>query len=140
MAPELDLSRLPGSMRALVELMGSAAALRLVELRGGVRLCVPRVASAGHWLAEHIGLEALERLVETYAGEELEIPRCVAALRAARDREIAAQAGERSVAELARRYGMTERGVRKVLRREGVRAGGDPRQRDLFGRPPDRVA
>lgn len=108
---------LPESMKQLASHIGLDATLAIAELRGGVRLCVPRVASPEHWLVEHIGLKALQRLVTAYAGEEIEVPVCAALKRAMRDQRLARDRRGASVAELAKRYGMTERGVRAALKR-----------------------
>ena len=117
-ASEMPVDWLPPSLRELVAVIGLDATLRIVEQRGGVRLVVPSRARPGHWLAELIGLEALERLVDVYGREEIDIPRCAGALRAIRARQIAAEhAAGVSNAQLARRYGYTERGIRKLRRR-----------------------
>lgn len=122
---------LPASVQELVEVVGMAAALKIVEERGGIRLCVPTSARDDHWLASHIGMDALKILVEYYRGEEIEIPRCAAALRTIKDRQIAAQAaGGDTNAQLARQYGYTERGIRKLRRR--VESDQDDSQGDLF--------
>ncbi len=130
---------LPASVRELVETVGLAAALRIVEARGGVRLCVPRQAKPDHWLARLIGVEALKTLVAMYGGEAIEIPRCAGAMLAAWERQVVEQhARGASNAELARRYGYTERGLRKLRRR--VAAQPDAPQLDLFGPCPASVS
>lgn len=127
----LPADALPDSVQELVTVVGLTAALRIVEARGGIRLYVPMVASADHWLAALIGLPALEQLVAYYQGDTLEIPRCVEALRAVRELEIVREAQRgASTAQLARRHGYTERGIRKLRRR--VEAQYDPRQGGLF--------
>lgn len=124
---------LPASVRELVEVIGLAAALAIVEARGGVRLSVPTKATAEHWLAELIGLEALEALVAVYAREEIEVPRCAAALRALRERRIVAEfESGASNAELARKYQYTERGIRKLRRRVESEIQGETAQGSLF--------
>lgn len=131
MIPEhIDTSLLPESIRDLTDIIGISAALRIVEERGGIRLYVPKIVQINHWLADLIGTEALAALVEIYAGEEIEIPRCAAALKAMKDQEIASAEG--SVTEIARRYGYTERGVRKIRRRVEEHDGINASQRGLF--------
>ena len=109
---------LPASIQELIEVVGVSAALAIVEERGGITLCVPTQALPDHWLVELIGLAALTALVERYRGEEIEIARCAAAMRAIQEQQIVreAEAGA-SNATLARRYGYTERGIRKLRRR-----------------------
>jgi Mor family transcriptional regulator len=124
MIPEhIDTSLLPESIRDMTDIIGISAALRIVEERGGIRLYVPKIAQMTHWLSELIGYTALCALVEIYAGEEIEIPRCAAALKAMKDQEIANAQG--SVTEIARRYGYTERGIRKIRRRVELQGGSE---------------
>lgn len=124
---------LPASALELVDVVGLDAALAIVEARGGVAFYVPVTARPDHWLAGIIGLPALEKLVAYYQGDEIEVPRCAAALRAAREQQIAAEyaAGD-SNATLARRYGYTERGIRKLRRRVEDQQKQDERQGGLF--------
>ncbi len=124
---------LPTSIRELIKVVGLSAALVIVAERGGIRLCVPTQATADHWLSPLIGLPALTALVECYRGEEIDIARCVAALRAVQEQQIASEAAAGlSNATLARRYGYTERGIRKLRRRvEGELTLAD-RQGQLF--------
>lgn len=115
---QLPTHYLPASVQELVEVVGVSAALAIVEERGGITLCVPTVAASDHWLSGLIGLPALTALVERYRGEEIEIARCAAAMRAIQEQQIVAEAGAgASNATLARRYGYTERGIRKLRRR-----------------------
>ncbi|MDH5185404.1 MAG: hypothetical protein OEX12_16110 [Gammaproteobacteria bacterium] len=127
----IQIDHLPASVQELIDVVGMAAALVIVEERGGIRLCVPSTVNADHWLVPLIGMEALRALVNYYSREEIEIPLCAEALRAAREQQIhALAAAGTSNAELARQYGYTERGIRKLRRRvEGIR---DDGQGDLF--------
>tara|TARA_R110002049_G_scaffold13675_5_gene59403 strand:+ start:426 stop:830 length:405 start_codon:yes stop_codon:yes gene_type:complete len=131
--PESSLvaEHLPASVAELVGIIGLPATLAIVEERGGLRFYVPVQPRPDHWLARLIGMAAFTRLVEYAAGDEIEVPRCLDALRAAKDRQIAqdAAAGD-SQATLARRYGYTERGIRKVLRR--IERAANDNQPELF--------
>ncbi|WP_126456710.1 Mor transcription activator family protein [Sulfuriflexus mobilis] len=130
---DATLEHLPPSIQELVEITDLPAALAIVEVRGGIRLCVPRRAREDHWLAELIGLENMEKLIAIYAGEEIDIPRCLAALKAAKDLQIARDIEQGvSGARLARKYEYTERGMRKVKRRLEERGELKERQGDLF--------
>jgi len=62
-------------------------------------------------------------LCKIYGGDMIEIDRCAAAIRATLEARIAREhdAGA-SNSELARRYGYTERGIRKLRRRVENRA------------------
>lgn len=129
---DVSLKHLPESVARLVEVVGVDAAMAIVEERGGIRLYTPVKADPEHWLADRLGMVAFQKLVDEYQGEEIEVPRCLEALRAAKDALIAADAeAGASDAELARRYGYTERGIRNVRRRMGLmKCAG---QSDLFG-------
>ncbi len=127
-------NELPASLAEMAEIIGLEAVITLVELRGGITLCVPVRAREDHWLVPHIGFDALQRLVDHYGGEEIEIPRCAAAVRAEMDAEILAKwrAGT-SQSALARMYHITERAVRKKIRRAERAERMDHRQPALFG-------
>lgn len=125
---------LPESIQEMMSVIGLPAALTIVESRGGIRLCVPKYVSAEHWLAKAIGITAFKKLVEYYNGEEIDIPRCISALNAMKELEIynrAIKNGD-SGAVLAREYGYTERGIRKVKRRVEARLKIESDQQQLF--------
>lgn len=113
---------LPESARAIVEVIGLTAMLRLIEALGGCKFPVPQQPRPGtqryDTLRRAVGEAAAERLIRQYAGEELYIPSCSAALRTARDRAIIADytAGT-SVWDLARQYRVSERTVYLALKR-----------------------
>ncbi|MGZ8171833.1 MULTISPECIES: Mor transcription activator family protein [Methylobacter] len=116
----LDL--LPKRVAELVQVVGLAAAMKLVELRGGGRLEVPKYVKPEHWLVEHIGLDALTRLVAYYGEERIEIDRCVKVLRMIKERAIVAEFDSGvSNGQLARKYSYTERGIR-ILRKRVAQA------------------
>ncbi len=124
-APDLDdatLALLPKRVRELVEVVGITAALKIVDLRGGGRLEVPRRAKPEHWLVEHIGLDALVKLVAYYDGERIEIDRCANLALMIKERLIVAEF-ERGASnwQLAQKHGYTERGIR-VLRKRVAQA------------------
>lgn len=115
---DATLDLLPRRVAELVDVVGLAAALKLVELRGGGRLEVPKRAKPEHWLVEHIGLEALTKLVAYYNGERIEIDRCAKVLKMLKEREIvAAFESGASNGQLARKYQYTERGIRILRKR-----------------------
>ncbi len=115
---DATLALLPRRVAELVDVVGLAAALKIVELRGGGRLEVPKRVKAEHWLVEHIGLEALAKLVAYYNGERIEIDRCFKVLLMIQERVIvAAHDNGASNWQLAQQYGYTERGIRKLRKR-----------------------
>ncbi|NOR71612.1 MAG: hypothetical protein GQ532_18315 [Methylomarinum sp.] len=115
---KIQAKLLTSRRQELVGIVGLSAALTLVEIRGGIRLSVPTRVKPEHWLVQHIGLEALKKLVDYYKGEEIEIDRCVRALSAIKEQQILQESAQGcSNAQLARKYGYTERGMRKLRRR-----------------------
>ncbi len=119
----LNTQHLPDSIQEMAELIGLPATLKIVEERGGIRLSIPTKVNDKSWLTQLIGREAMMLLVKHYKGEELDIPRCTAAVKAAQDAHIyqQIQAGVPQ-SKLAREYGYTERGIRKVKHRMDKRA------------------
>lgn len=115
---ELCLEYLPDSIQEMINVIGLQATLLIVEERGGIRLCVPTKIKADNWLTQLIGTEAMIKLVDYYCGEEIDIPRCASAIKAAQDQKIfeKLKAGV-SQARLAREFGYTERGIRKLKKR-----------------------
>lgn len=110
---------LPGCMAEIVEAIGMASALRLVEALGGVDIWVPEQDHLHHQhaLVEIIGMEDARRLSLRYARERITLPRCVAAMRAARDAHIRQEyAGGISARRLALEHHLTERQVRNIVR------------------------
>ena len=129
---EPRLEELPKSIQELAATLGLDATLAIVEARGGIRLYVPRGWRSDHWLVPLIGPDALRQLVAHWGGEEIDIPRCEASLRAARERQIGTELQGDSVARVARRYGYTERGIRKLRRRLEERGEIKDTQQELF--------
>lgn len=83
-------------------------------------------------LAEHIGAAVADRLAANWGGQTLSFPKDAAYTLSQRERAILAEYRSGTlVPKLARDYSMTEQGVRKLLRRAELRAGGLD-QTDLF--------
>lgn len=130
---KLTLEDLPESLRDVVELIGLAATLNLVEHFGGlIALYIPRDIEADHQIAQAIGITAARKLATHYGTDCLRnIPRCVDGLRRIRDVDIVArrEAGE-SPARLALAFGLTERQIWSILAE--ARDGNDDKQAALF--------
>ncbi len=121
---------LPASVQELVDLIGLAAAMKLVRSLGGTTFPVPkRQTRLGElrysMLADVVGVDAADALTQRYGGDELYIPRCAAALQAARDAEIneafvtgtrAGRSAADVVFSLARRYKLSDRRVWHILK------------------------
>jgi len=115
---KLPIEYLPASIKELLMVLDTPTVYALIAEYGGTRLCVPKVASDDHELVALIGFGGLVNLCHLFGGEVFDCPRCLKALNVLRDNEILA--GKRSgltLAQLARKYTLTERGISKVLRR-----------------------
>lgn len=125
-------STAPVNLLEIVEIIGEAAALKLVKHFGGTtpRLPAIRNINAEHPLAQCIGIEALTLLaVETGGGRWLYIAKCARGLREARNREIVLLYSQGvPVAELALRYHLSDRQIWNILGSTVV----DDRQVSLF--------
>lgn len=130
---EIDIELLPEILRDIVDLIGLAKTMLLVEQYGGVRLYVPKLAvGSEHDLPSLIGMDATRKLQAMYGGEtHFDIPKAEAAMRAVRNKHIRRQrAGNRPTASLAREFGLTERQIRSICNSNGPLV--DDRQAMLF--------
>jgi hypothetical protein len=112
----------PAELRDLAGLIGPRKTLELIEAEGGTRTFVPKVPNQGTPLSRAIGLEAARIVAEARCGEYLRVPLA----RAWRVR-IYRMEGE-THRNIARRLGITESQVEKLLRDAGMTRA----QRDLF--------
>ena len=102
--------RLPPGFAEVGDLLGMAPLMALLERHGGTRLHIPQAAHEGHPLTGLLGAEAARILVAQYGGDTIHVPLCKA-WRAAMLR------GEGlTYAAIARRLGMVEQSVYKLLR------------------------
>lgn len=109
-------------VKRLVQLVGPAAALAVIERWGGTRLYVPKNPSANAELNRAAGAEGARNLAAAYGGDFLKVPRAV------RWRILAYRTMGLSYAQIARRAGCTEKHVGTTLRSEGLTRA----QLDLF--------
>ena len=115
----------PARLVEIADLIGDAAALRLVAAFGGLRIYIPAQPKPDQALWQAVGESAAHLLAERYGSAEVEIPSGAAL----RSKKIAILAARCSGRQIARDIGATERYVRKV-RNAGKLA--DERQADLF--------
>lgn len=103
-----------GSLRDELEgLIGSEGLRALSITHGGRRVYVPRKVRASHWLAVRIGQAAADALARQYGGCRIEIP---SSRRSERDGAIRRdRAAGCSVAEIASKWGLSERQVYNIL-------------------------
>lgn len=103
-------------VRDLIQAVGVGDALEIVSRWGGRTLRVPTKVARADPLALTIGYTAATKLVEALGGQELELPLERNALLHFRNQAIAAEAANGMSHEtIAQRYGLTRRGVAKVL-------------------------
>jgi hypothetical protein len=115
---KLPTEYLPASIKELLTVLDTPTVYALIAEYGGTRLCVPKIAAKEHELVDLIGFDALVLLCQLFGGGVFDCPRCLKALNVLRDNELLS--GKRTgltLAQLARQYHLTERGVSKALRR-----------------------
>ena len=122
---------LPRTVREIADLIGLDATLKLVDRYGGIGFYCAANPTESHPLSLLVGFAEAHRLATKFRSEYVKVPRCHKLILRARNAEICAefQAGE-TAGSLARRHGMTERNIWKILRQSRVQD--DPRQRKLF--------
>lgn len=133
MSVQLSIDHLPESARDLIDIIGLANTLKIIEARGGLEISIPIVVTHNHWLVELIGYESLQKLSEQCSGLKIDVPRCVAAMRAVQYQEIYdSRRNGISTNALAQAHGYTARGIRKVVRRIEDEMDIDDPQEPLF--------
>lgn len=122
---------LPESLGPIVEAIGFAATLRLVERFGGVPVYIPQAIPPDHHLVVLLGRKEAGALADLYGGEDIAIPKCLRYLVDQRNQEIREKYTEGvSAPRLARDYDLTERWVRRIV--SGWSSLIDERQGKLF--------
>lgn len=103
-------------VRDLIDAVGVGDALEILTRWGGRTMRVPSKVSRMDPLALTLGLAAAQRLVDAFGGQELDLPHERNALLDFRNQAIAAEVANGASHEtVALRYGLTRRGVAKVL-------------------------
>ena len=104
----------PAELSWLTDAIGAEATLRLIEEHGGTRLYVPKEPNQGTPIAHLVGLVGAQRLASAFGGDYLKVPLAknwrVRLYRARGD----------SYSAIARRVGMTESAVGRILSAAGV--------------------
>jgi len=116
--PEAIKAYLPESLHDMMAVISLQSLLILIKTQGGTRVIIPKNIKPDHWLVGLIGMDDVKKLAALYGGELVKMPRCTKLLALARDIKILQDRRARlSGAQLALKYGMTERGIHKSLRR-----------------------
>lgn len=93
---------------------GMAAALRLVEARGGVKVYIPHQAKPDDELLTLLGPLALAAVQAVYGGEALTVPQARDALMRIRNRWMKAMRATMSVRDVARHFRLDRRRVQQI--------------------------
>ncbi len=112
---EQPLQLLEPLLRVVATAAGLAAALRLAEQRGGVRIYVPHNATADHDLAPIVTLAGLQALSQAYPGEFHVVPKAVRTLRAVRNLQIHRSRRSMSLRALALEHHLTRRRIEQIM-------------------------
>lgn len=107
---------LPDKALELVEVIGLEAALKLVKARRGTDIWIPATAHDTHWLAVLVGMAAFKKLVGRYGYTVLSVPSCGQAIKTARNAKLVADSGTLTHWQLAIKYQLNQRTVRRVLK------------------------
>ncbi|GAB2182653.1 Mor transcription activator family protein [Denitratisoma sp. agr-D3] len=143
---KLSTAHLPPQALELVDLIGLAATLVLVECYPGRVLDIPtgdrrRGREFLAELADKIGTEAAEKLSQRYGASPLVVPKCAAALRACRDGKVQQRfdvltagglSARKAVAQLTGEFCLVERTIWRILKRCPGDVMSNPQQPDLF--------
>ncbi len=115
MKDRVTLDILPGTLAEIARETSVPVALAIARRFGGTDLYVPLNPTEHDPLARCVGIDAANRIARLYGGGRVEIPLGNTARRAERNRAIRRMAAEgRSVSEIARRFGMTTRSIRRI--------------------------
>lgn len=131
---------MPPSARDLVNVLGFAATMDLLNRFGGKRIFIPNRLTDDAKIVGQIGREAAEKLVERMPGTRMEPPMLTSIERLLRDNAIRADFDSgMDIPELVDRYRITQRHIRRLLcRSPDTRPSArpkrprDPYTRDLF--------
>lgn len=113
-----DLSLVPEALRPFAEATSVDAVMKLVAAFGGTVVYIPHqveVRGRPTRLAEVLGPELLETLIDLYGHGNFEVPRCARLLKHHRNRMMSdARLAGKTIAELAKQFGLHHRTVRRV--------------------------
>lgn len=104
-------------LHAIISAIGLPAALKLVEVYGGVRIYLPLPGNitSENSIAALIGVDKARALASVWSQERPTLPRAADYLRRERDRVLRREKKSMSVRDLAMKYGLTERAVYLIL-------------------------
>lgn len=103
---------MPAMYDSLVDHLGRALADKIVRERGGTTFRVPHKPTA--WLIDWLGAFDADRLCQQFGDETLVIPRNLSQALRVRNERLRREA-HLSRNELARKYALTDRHIRRIL-------------------------
>lgn len=105
----------PGVFQDIVQMIGEDAAAKLIEEHGGTRLYIPSSINSEKHLYQLLGQETALQLTSEFGGMTVEIPRGVMLQIGQRNKLILAdRVAGMTQRQLARKYELTERTIRKI--------------------------
>lgn len=126
-----ELQLLDPVLRIVAQASGLAAAVRMAQKYGGVRVYVPELAAPDHHLVELIGQAGLKALVAAYPSEYVTPSKAGNLLRAMRNQRMHLQRETMSLRDLAMAHRLTRRRVEQIMAEGCGQLSSD--QYDLFG-------
>lgn len=127
-------SVLPQVLKDIEAILGFQQSMRLSEAFGGRVVYVPEKIKAKHKLAKLLGMEDAQKLAKVYGGDSIDMPKAHIYHATMRQIEVTRRhkAGE-PVEKLAAEFGVTWRGIYKMIERE-TRRRARARYREIMGR------
>lgn len=105
----------PGVFQEIGQKIGGEATAKLVAQYGGTRLYIPYKLKLDHPLRQLLGQEISQQLCSEFGGMTVEVSRAVMLQIGQRNKLILAdRAAGMSKSQLARKYQLTERTIRKI--------------------------
>ncbi|MFK5892849.1 MAG: Mor transcription activator family protein [Pseudomonadota bacterium] len=111
------IENLPETIKEISEVIGLPKALAIVAVRGGEDFKIPKKVTPDHWLVDIVGIDSFKKLSDYYSGENICIPQCKNIAMLITDSQILADSEHMSHNLLARKYGLTRKGISNALER-----------------------
>ena len=125
----IDTSCLPPLVQELIEVMGLAEAINLLEARGGLPTYVPEHPERAEVLSQIVGDIALCALCSRFGRETIDLPKMDGITQQLRNHQIVSAKGQVSGYDLARQHGLSYRHVKRIWQQAKAF---DDRQADMF--------
>lgn len=132
------LKKFPETIQTIIRLTDLSTALTLIKKFGGLDLHFPplKLVNPNHELAALIGFNNLEQLCRYWDGDTIYLPKSDKYVRFLRKEKILIDSKKLGTKELAVKYGLSNRWIRELKRRDQkgivVERKKDDRQIDLF--------